>query len=71
MTSIEVENGNCGGGCGVIVYQIRAIKDELGENDEDDDDVSALEKKMQEACMPPHVWKHAQRELRYQTRPYY
>lgn len=45
--------------------QIRAIKDELGENDEDEDDVAALEKKMQEACMPPHVWKHALRELRY------
>lgn len=46
MMLIEVENGNCGGGCGVIVYQIRVIKDELGENDEDDDDVFVLEKKM-------------------------
>lgn len=45
-------------------WQIRAIKNELGENDDDEDDVVSLEKKMQEAAMPPNVWKHAQRELR-------
>ncbi|KAG0587803.1 hypothetical protein KC19_2G192700 [Ceratodon purpureus] len=48
----------------ILHQQIRAIKDELGENDEDEDDVASLEKKMQEAGMPPNVWKHAQRELR-------
>ena len=45
--------------------QIRAIKEELGDNDEDEDDVVALERKMQTVGMPPNVWKHAQRELRY------
>lgn len=44
--------------------QIRAIKEELGDDDEDEDDVLALEKKMQSAGMPPNVWKQAQRELR-------
>lgn len=48
-----------------MALQIRAIRDELGENDEDEDDVVALEKKMHDARMPPNVWKHAQRELRY------
>lgn len=48
----------------ILHQQIRAIKDELGENDEDDDDVALLEKKMQDAGMPPNVWKHAQRDLR-------
>lgn len=47
-------------------WQIRVIKDELGENDDDEDDVVALEKKMHDARMPPNVWKHAQRELRYE-----
>lgn len=45
--------------------QIRAIKEELGDDDEDEDDVLALEKKMQSAGMPPNVWKQAQRELRF------
>lgn len=48
----------------LLQQQIRAIKNELGENDDDEDDVVSLEKKMQEAAMPPNVWKHAQRELR-------
>lgn len=43
---------------------MRAIKEELGDNDDEDDDVAGLEKKMQAARMPPNVWKHAQRELR-------
>ena len=37
----------------------------MGDNDDDEDDVVALEKKMQTVGMPPNVWKHAQRELRY------
>ena len=44
---------------------MRAIKEELGDNDDDEDDVAALERKMQSAGMPPNIWKHAQRELRY------
>ncbi|CAM6013419.1 unnamed protein product [Sphagnum balticum] len=48
----------------VLRQQIRAIKDELGDNDDDEDDIVALEKKMQSVGMPANVWKHAQRELR-------
>ncbi len=48
-----------------LVQQIRAIKDELGDNDDDEDDIVALERKMQSVGMPANVWKHAQRELRY------
>ncbi|XP_052170360.1 lon protease homolog 2, peroxisomal isoform X1 [Diospyros lotus] len=44
--------------------QMRAIKEELGDNDDDEDDVANLERKMQSAEMPPDIWKHAQRELR-------
>lgn len=44
---------------------MRAIKEELGDNDDDEDDVAALERKMQSAGMPSNIWKHAQRELRY------
>ena len=44
---------------------MRAIKEELGDNDDDEDDVVALERKMQSAGMPSNIWKHAQRELRY------
>jgi ATP-dependent Lon protease len=46
------------------VLQMRAIKDELGDNDDDEDDIAALERKMQNAGMPANIWKHAQRELR-------
>ncbi|KAG6399222.1 hypothetical protein SASPL_140698 [Salvia splendens] len=46
------------------MYQMRAIREELGDNDDDEDDVAALERKMQDASMPANVWKHAQRELR-------
>ena len=42
---------------------MRDIKEELGDNDEDD--VASLERKMQSAGMPPDIWKHAQKELRY------
>jgi ATP-dependent Lon protease len=49
----------------LLVLQMRAIKDELGDNDDDEDDVAALERKMQNAGMPTNIWKHAQRELRY------
>lgn len=47
------------------IFQMRAIKEELGDNDDDEDDVAALERKMQSAGMPSNIWKHAQRELRY------
>ena len=46
---------------------MRAIKEELGDNDDEEDDVAALERKMQDASMPANIWKHAQRELRYTT----
>ncbi|KAG5540034.1 hypothetical protein RHGRI_020311 [Rhododendron griersonianum] len=46
------------------IFQMRAIKEELGDNDDDEDDVTALERKMESAGMPPDIWKHAQRELR-------
>nr|KAJ0201221.1 hypothetical protein LSAT_V11C600324090 [Lactuca sativa] len=48
----------------LLRQQMRAIKEELGDNDDEDDDVAGLERKMQSAGMPPNVWKHAQRELR-------
>uniref|UniRef100_A0A7N0UW19 Lon protease homolog 2, peroxisomal n=1 Tax=Kalanchoe fedtschenkoi TaxID=63787 RepID=A0A7N0UW19_KALFE len=48
----------------LLRQQMRAIKEELGDNDDDEDDLVALERKMQEAGMPPNVWKHAHRELR-------
>ncbi|GJX95890.1 lon protease homolog 2, peroxisomal-like protein isoform X2 [Tanacetum coccineum] len=48
----------------VLCEKMRAIKEELGDNDDEDDDVAGLERKMQGAGMPPNVWKHAQRELR-------
>lgn len=44
---------------------MRAIKEELGDNDDDEDDVAALERKMQSAGMPANTWKHTQRELRH------
>ncbi|PWA79885.1 dnaJ domain, Tetratricopeptide-like helical domain protein [Artemisia annua] len=42
---------------------MRAIKQVLGDNDDEDNDVAALERKMQGARMPPNIWKHATREL--------
>ncbi|CAM8880641.1 unnamed protein product [Rhodiola kirilowii] len=48
----------------LLRQQMRAIKEELGDNDDDEDDLVALERKMQDAGMPPNVWKHAHRELR-------
>ncbi|XP_027181062.1 lon protease homolog 2, peroxisomal isoform X1 [Coffea eugenioides] len=48
----------------LLRQQMRAIKEELGDNDDDEDDLAALERKMQNAEMPTHIWKHAQRELR-------
>ncbi|XP_027084736.1 lon protease homolog 2, peroxisomal isoform X2 [Coffea arabica] len=48
----------------LLRQQMRAIKEELGDNDDDEDDLAALERKMQNAGMPAHIWKHAQRELR-------
>ncbi|KAL6008546.1 ATP-dependent serine protease [Asimina triloba] len=49
----------------LLRQQMRAIKEELGDNDDDEDDVAALERKMQSAGMPPNIWKHALRELRH------
>ncbi|KAL9249848.1 Lon protease homolog 2, peroxisomal-like protein [Drosera capensis] len=48
----------------LLRQQMRAIKEELGDNDDDEDDIAALERKMQSAGMPPDIWKHAQREIR-------
>ncbi|KAJ6790869.1 putative lon protease-like protein 2, peroxisomal isoform X2 [Iris pallida] len=48
----------------LLRQQMRAIKEELGDNDDEEDDVVALERKMQSTGMPPNIWKHAQRELR-------
>ncbi|CAJ2635137.1 lon protease homolog 2, peroxisomal-like isoform X1 [Trifolium pratense] len=48
----------------LLRQQMRAIKEELGDNEDDEDDLVALERKMQKAGMPPNVWKHAHRELR-------
>ncbi|KAJ8451024.1 hypothetical protein Cgig2_026833 [Carnegiea gigantea] len=48
----------------LLRQQMRAIKEELGDNDDDEDDIAALERKMQSAGMPANIWKHAQRELR-------
>ncbi|XVF10956.1 hypothetical protein REPUB_Repub07fG0227900 [Reevesia pubescens] len=48
----------------LLRQQMRAIKEELGDNDDDEDDLVALERKMQSAGMPSNIWKHAQRELR-------
>lgn len=48
---------------------MRAIKEELGDNDDEEDDVAALERKMQDAGMPSNTWKHAQRELRLNLLP--
>jgi ATP-dependent Lon protease len=42
---------------------MRAIKEELGDKDDDEGDVAALERKMQNTGMPANIWKHAQREL--------
>eukprot|EP00252_Welwitschia_mirabilis_P003396 TRINITY_DN13477_c0_g1_i1.p1 TRINITY_DN13477_c0_g1~~TRINITY_DN13477_c0_g1_i1.p1 ORF type:complete len:879 (-),score=209.19 TRINITY_DN13477_c0_g1_i1:613-3249(-) len=44
--------------------KMRAIKEELGDNDDEDDDLIALERKLQTAGMPSVVKKQAQRELR-------
>ncbi|KAK6935056.1 Lon protease, N-terminal domain, partial [Dillenia turbinata] len=48
----------------LLHQQMRAIKEELGDNDDDEDDIATLERKMQGVGMPPNIWKHAQRELR-------
>ncbi|XP_020205145.1 lon protease homolog 2, peroxisomal, partial [Cajanus cajan] len=48
----------------LLRQQMRAIKEELGDNDDDEDDLAALERKMQSAEMPQNIWKHAHRELR-------
>ncbi|KAK7263354.1 hypothetical protein RJT34_30942 [Clitoria ternatea] len=48
----------------LLRQQMRAIKEELGDNDDDEDDLAALERKMQSAGMPQNIWKHAHRELR-------
>ncbi|XP_045790765.1 lon protease homolog 2, peroxisomal-like [Trifolium pratense] len=40
---------------------MRVIKEELGDNEDDEDDLIALKRNMQKAGMPPNVWKHAHR----------
>jgi ATP-dependent Lon protease len=45
--------------------QMKAIKEELGDNDDEEDDLAALERKMQSAGMPQNTWKLALREFRY------
>ncbi|KAF1873456.1 hypothetical protein Lal_00027494 [Lupinus albus] len=48
----------------LLRQQMRAIKEELGDNDDDEDDLAALERKMHSAGMPQDIWKLAHRELR-------
>ncbi|KAK2648205.1 hypothetical protein Ddye_015694 [Dipteronia dyeriana] len=48
----------------LLRQQMRAIKEELGDNDDDEDDLVALERKMQSAGMPSNIRKLVQRELR-------
>ncbi|XP_073315007.1 lon protease homolog 2, peroxisomal-like [Primulina huaijiensis] len=48
----------------LLRQQMRAIKEELGDNDDDEDDVATLERKLQDVGMPANIWKYAQRELR-------
>ncbi|MCD7448443.1 ATP-dependent serine protease [Datura stramonium] len=48
----------------LLRQQMKAIKEELGDNDDEEDDLVALERKMQGAGMPASIWKHALRELR-------
>ena len=45
---------------------MRAIKEEFGHIDIDDDknDPAALERKMQSAGMPQNIWKHAHRVVK-------
>ncbi|GJT92489.1 hypothetical protein Tco_1081334 [Tanacetum coccineum] len=47
--------------------QIRTIKEEFGGNDDEYDDVAALQRKMQNAGKPPNFHKHASRELRWEN----
>ncbi|MCH88945.1 LON protease peroxisomal-like [Trifolium medium] len=46
-------------------FEMKAIKEELGDNDDEEDDLAALERKMQSAGMPQNTWKLALREFRY------
>ncbi|AES94379.1 endopeptidase La 2, peroxisomal [Medicago truncatula] len=48
----------------LLRQQMKAIKEELGDNDDEEDDLAALERKMQSAGMPQNVWKLSLRELR-------
>ncbi|CAK8539546.1 unnamed protein product [Lathyrus sativus] len=48
----------------LLRQQMKAIKEELGDNDDEEDDLAALERKMQSAGMPQNTWKLALRELR-------
>ncbi|PHT34761.1 hypothetical protein CQW23_26561 [Capsicum baccatum] len=45
--------------------QMKAIKEELGDNYDKEDNLVALKRKMQGAGIPASIWKHALRELRY------
>ncbi|KAK4802572.1 hypothetical protein SAY86_000775 [Trapa natans] len=49
----------------LLQQQMKAINEELGDNDNDDeDDLATLENKMQNAGLPSNISKHAHRELR-------
>ncbi|KAK2426263.1 Lon protease 2, peroxisomal [Trifolium repens] len=48
----------------LLRQQMKAIKEELGDNDDEEDDLAALERKMQSAGMPQNTWKLALREFR-------
>ncbi|GJY67933.1 hypothetical protein Tco_0470915 [Tanacetum coccineum] len=57
-TSVSSDSSN------TKMEQIRTIKEEFGGNDDEYDDVAALQRKMQNAGKPPNFQKHASRELR-------
>jgi ATP-dependent Lon protease len=47
----------------VLREQLKAIREELGEGDQEENEVSRLKKQIQEADLPDHVRKEAEREI--------
>jgi len=47
----------------VLREQLKAIQEELGEGDQEESEVSRLKKQIQEADLPDHVRKEAEREI--------
>ena len=47
----------------VLREQLKAIQEELGEGDQEENEVSRLKKQIQEADLPDHVRKEAEREI--------